>query len=196
MYTSQIQQLIRAFKKLPGVGSRTAERYVFFLLKSGKKDVAELTLALKEVINTIKTCETCCNFSDSSPCKICTNPKRSQTQICVVTHPQDVEVIERVGIHKGLYHVLRDTLNTEKTIQEQTIKITELFERIKHKPTELILALNPDMAGETTMMYISRFCKKNYPETKVTRLARGLPMGSDVQYADNVTLESAFINRT
>jgi len=195
MYTQPIQQLIRAFTKLPGVGKRTAERYVFFLLKSGKKDVAELTLALKHVIESIKTCAQCCNFSDTSPCALCTDTKRSQQHICVVTHPQDIVVMERVGAHKGAYHVLRDTLQTDAPIESQHIKLTELFQRITTEPLELILALNPDISGETTMMYIARVCKKEYPHVKVTRLARGLPMGSDVQYADDITLQNAFMHR-
>lgn len=197
MYSKPIQNLIRAFKRLPTVGERTAQRFVFSLLKSGKKDVAQLTIALKELMESIQSCNICWDFSDQSPCAVCSDPRRDTNTICVVAEPQDVQVIESVRIHAGRYHVLRGTLSTDIEESLTQLKIRELFDRIKQlEVQELILALNPDMNGETTALYLERTCKELRPDLKMTRLARGLPMGSDIQYADEMTLESAFKNRT
>lgn len=196
MYARPIQNLIRAFSRLPSVGQRTAERFVFYLLKSGKKDVAELTLAMKQLIESVKSCEVCWDFSDQSPCHICSNPKRDQSMICMVKEPQDVQAIERTNTYHGVYHVLRGVVKTEHESDLQDIKIREFLERAKKEEVkEIILALNPDLPGETTMMYLEHKLKELYPDLKVTRLARGLPMGSDLQYADEITLGSALKNR-
>lgn len=197
MYSKPIQELINAFAKLPSVGERTAERYVFHLLKSGKKDVAELTLALKDLIDNVKSCETCWDFSDQNPCPICTDIKRDHSTICVVADFQDVEAIEKIGSYAGVYHVLRGVIKADSD-ELDNLKIKELLKRIELDKNikEIILALNPNLEGETTMMYFQREIKKLNPDLSVTRLARGLPMGSDLQYADEVTLESALRNRT
>ncbi len=197
MYSQSIQELIKAFSKLPTVGERTAERYVFHLLKSGKKDVAELTLALKTLIDTVKSCETCWNFSEQNPCPICADRKRDYTTICVIADFPDVEAIEKIGSYVGLYHILRGVIKTDN-IELEDLKIKELLKRIELNKNirEIILALNPNLEGETTMMYLQKEIKKINPHLKITRLARGLPMGSDLQYADEVTLESALKNRT
>ncbi len=196
MYTRSIENLIKSFSKLPTVGPRTAERFVFHLLRSGKKDVGELTLALKNLIDNIKSCEQCWDFAEQSPCEICADSRRDQSQICVVTQPQDLQVMEKTGAYQGLYHILRGILKPGDERNIKFLKIKELLDRIR-KPAikEVILALNPDLPGETTMMYIEKQIKAQNPETKITRLARGLPMGSDVQYADEVTLGSALKNR-
>lgn len=197
MYSSPIENLIKAFSKLPTVGQRTAERFVFYLLKSGKKDVAELTLSLKELMDKIKSCEICWDFSDKSPCILCSSTKRDPKTICVVAQPQDRETIEHTGEFHGQYHILRGTLKPDDENIAKFLKINELMLRIKKNQVgEIILALNPDLNGETTMMYLERQIKKIKPEIKITRLARGLPMGSDLQYADEITLGSALKNRT
>lgn len=197
MYSQSIQELIKAFSKLPTVGERTAERYVFHLLKSGKKDVAELTLALKTLIDTVKSCENCWNFSEQNPCPICADRKRDHTTICVIADFPDVEAIEKIGSYVGLYHILRGVIKTDN-IELEDLKIKELLKRIELNKNirEIILALNPNLEGETTMMYLQKEIKKINPHLKITRLARGLPMGSDLQYADEMTLESALKNRT
>lgn len=195
MYPQPIQQLIQAFSRLPSVGPRTAERFVFYLLKSGKKPVAELNNALKYLITAIKSCETCWDFADKNPCSICSNAKRDQTMICVVQQSQDVQVMEKTGAFNGVYHVLRGVIKPEDTEPAKYLKIPELFERAKNAQ-EIILALSPDLPGETTMMFLESKLKQINPELKVTRLARGLPMGSDLQYADEITLGSALKNRT
>ncbi len=197
MYPEPIEQLIRSFSKLPTVGQRTAERFVFYLLKSGKKDVAELTLSLKKLIETIKSCNVCWDFSDQSPCMVCSDKKRDTTKICVVVASQDVQVIEKTNAYAGLYHVLRGVINPAKETKLHHLKIKELIHRIKtHGVTEVILGLSPDMTGETTMMFLEQHISREFPSVKITRLARGLPMGSDLQYADEITLASALKHRT
>lgn len=222
MYSVSINNLIKQLKKLPSVGVHTAERFVFYWLRSGKKDVTELMLALKELIENVKSCEMCWNFSDQSPCPICTDIKRDQSLICVVASPQDLAAIEQIHEYRGRYHVLRGTLDAADEESVRKIKINELLERIRppspqpppfrerETPVpplqkegvrgssniqEIILALNPDLPGETTMMYLQKKIKELNPTIKITRLARGLPMGSDVQYADEITLASALKNR-
>lgn len=198
MYSPSIKNLIRVLKRLPSVGERTAERFVFYLLKSGKKEVTELMLALKELIETVRSCEVCWNFADSSPCPICSDVKRDHSSICVVLDPQDLTVIEESGAFNGVYHVLRGLVDPAEEDSLSKTKINELLLRIKNQELrikEVILALNPDMAGETTMLYIEKEIKKLQPELKITRLARGLPMGADLRYADDITLGSAIKNR-
>lgn len=227
MYSPSINRLIHQLKKLPSVGQHTAERFVFYWLKSGKKDVTELILALKELVDTVKSCEVCWDFNDQSPCPICSDQKRDHSTLCIVANSQDLAVIEATHEYKGLYHVLRGTLDTADEESVQRMKIKELLERIQEKgerskdtsspagksetdsPSshrqeevrgrstihELIFALNPDLPGETTMMYLQKHIKELNPNIKITRLARGLPMGSDLQYADEITLASALKNR-
>ncbi len=194
MYSKSVQQLITAFAKLPSVGERTAERFVFYLLKSGKKDAAEITLALKSLIDNVKSCETCWDFTDSVTCTICADKTRDRQTICVVAEAQDVQTIEKTGEYQGVYHILRGSLASDIDNSSE-LKIKELLDRTK-TAKEIILALNPDLAGENTMMYLAQKIKKNNPKIKITRLARGLPMGSNLQYADEITLSSALKNRT
>ncbi len=197
MYSPSIDKLIDTLKKLPSVGQHTAERYVFHWLKSGKSEVSELKNSLDALLNNIKSCKVCWNFSDTDPCPICTDTKRTQTQICVVEQAQSVPAIEKTGAYKGVYHILRGTLDAGEEISLDDLKIKELLARIeKNKDTEeIILALNPDMPGETTMMYLKSKIQAINSNIKITRLARGLPMGSDLQYSDEITLGSALKNR-
>ena len=197
MYSKSIEQLIKAFSKLPRVGPRTAERFVFHLLKSGKKDAAEITNALKGLIENIKSCEICWDFSDTSPCKICADTKRDASALCIVTESQELQQIEKTGAFTGRYHVLRGVIKPGNPDSVKYLKVAELLKRVKIDDVkEIILALNPDLPGETTMLYLQNVMKKESPDIKVTRLARGLPMGSDLQYADEITLGSALKNRT
>lgn len=198
MYSKPIENLIRAFSHLPSVGRRTAERYVFHLLKAGKKDPAELALAIKNLVSSVKSCAICFDFSDRSPCAICADSKRTQTQICVVAESQDVQAIERTGAYAGRYHILRGLVETDALASEENnLKIPELLGRAKNEGiAEIILALNPDLAGETTALYLEKEIKTFNPDLIVTRPARGLPMGSDLQYADEITLSSALKHRT
>ncbi len=197
MYSPSIDNLIRELKKLPSVGEHTAERFVFHWLRSGKKDVGTMLQALKDLMENVKSCETCWTFSDASPCGICNNPKRDKSTLCVVANPQDVAALEATGSFAGVYHVLRGTLEATEENSEERLKVKELLKRLAGTPTaqEIILALNPNLPGETTMMYLTEQIRAARPEIKITRLARGLPMGSDIQYADEVTLTSALRNR-
>ena len=197
MYSESINQLISSLRKLPSVGQKTAERFVFSLLKSGKKQVVELSNSLNNLTKTIKSCEQCWNFTDASPCNICSNQTRDKSTICVVAEPQDIEAIEKTQEYKGKYFVLRGLINLDQRYLPKT-KIKELFIFLKkdQEIKEVILALNSDMDGETTSLYLQKQIKILRPNIKVSRLARGLPMGSDLQYADEITLSAAIKNRS
>ncbi len=196
MYSPAIEELIKVLKRLPSVGEHTAERFVFHWLKSGKKEVSELILALKNVMDNIKSCELCWNFTDTSPCSICSNPKRDQTTVMVIAKSQDLQVMENTGEYNGIYHVVRGALDATNDNPLEKTKLPELLDRVKKgQIKEIILALNPDIKGETTMLYLEREIKKQEFPIKVTRLARGLPMGSDIEYADEITLASALQGR-
>lgn len=197
MYSIPIQNLIRAFSKLPSVGQRTAERYVFYLLKSGKKDVTELTIALKNLSDNIKSCPICWDFTNTIPCEICANAKRDKNILCVVSDSQNIQIIEKMKKYNGQYHILRGVIKTDKPEQIKNLKINELLRKIKNPEIrEVILAFSPDLNGETTMMFLRQKIKEINPILKITRLARGLPVGSDLQYADEITLNDALKNRT
>ncbi len=197
MYSPTINKLIGILKKLPSVGQHTAERYVFHWLKSGKVEVNELRNALDNLLKNIKSCEICWNFSDFTPCEICAKKDRNQTQICVVDEAQAVAALEKTGAYTGVYHILRGTIDVGNETGLAELKIHELLERIKinEQLQEIVLALNPDMPGETTMLYLEKQIKQIKPQIKISRLARGLPMGSDLQYSDEITLGSALKNR-
>ncbi len=197
MYSAPINNLIEALKKLPSVGQKTAERFVFHWLASGKKEVNELRESLDNLLKKVKSCETCWNFSDISPCPICASSKRDQSIICIVAEVPDIAAIEKTNEYSGSFHVLRGLIDaTEVNDAIGNIKIAELWKRMETKKIkEIILALNQDLPGETTAMYLDREIKKRWPAIKITRLARGLPMGSDLQYADEITLGSALKNR-
>lgn len=198
MYSASINKVIAELKKLPSVGQHTAERFIIHWLKAGKKDVGELMIALKDFLDKVKTCEICANFDDVSPCTICSNSKRDKQKICIVRHIPDLVALEGTGEYEGVYHVIRRLLDSHDIGSLAQTKLQTLFERIRHSSTpiqEIILALNPDLAGETTMLYIQQEIRKIAPHIKITRLARGLPMGSDLVYADPITLGSALKSR-
>lgn len=197
MYSKPIYNLIRLFGKLPSVGPRTAERFVFHLLKSGKKEVADLSLALQELMQTIKSCPICFDFSDRIPCALCADKRRNHSIIAVVAESQDIQAIEKISIYQGLYHVLRSTFRADMGEQTSGNKIPELFNRLENGGIEeVILALNPNIDGETTMMFLEKEIKKRFPNITLSRLARGLPTGSELQYADEITLQNALKART
>lgn len=196
MYASSIQHLIDRFTKLPGVGPKTAERFVFYLLKRGKRTVAELTEALTNLQERARSCSICFDFSESDRCHICANPARDAGTICVVGDPQDVQAIERSGAHRGRYHVLRGVLDPARDIGPDDLKINELLARVREQNPpvkEIILALNPDLTGETTALYLAKQLKVY--TVRITRIARGLPLGSDLDYADDITLTDALRGR-
>ncbi len=200
MYSASINNLIASLKKLPTVGQRAAERFVFHLLKSGRLEVNQLRESLDELLKNTKSCEICWDFDDTNPCRLCTSPKRDSGYICVVADPQDIPALERTGAFQGVYHVLRGLVEAGDENSLKNSKIHELLSRVKNdkatdKIKEIILALNPDLPGETTILLLKREIAKINPKIKISRLARGLPMGSDLQYADEITLGSALKNR-
>jgi len=190
-YPPTMQRLIDEFSQLPTIGPKTAERFVFYLLKN-KDRVTALQLALDELKNKVTVCERCFTYSEKSPCYICSNPKREQSVICVVAQTTDLAVIESTGQYNGLYHILGGVINP---LEEDAKLTTEaLVKRIKdNKIKEVILAFNPDIEGESTILNLNRLLKPLH--VKITRLARGLPMGSELVYADEVTLGNALEGR-
>lgn len=197
MYPRPIHQLIQAFAKLPGVGPRTAERFVFHLLAKGKQDVTYLADALRGLVAMVRSCTMCFDFSDTSPCALCRDDGRDTALLCIVAEPADVQVIERSGAYRGRYFVLRGAIDPTDDEAQARLKTAELFHRVQTDAgiQEIILAFNPDVAGETTMLTLGRRIQEIRPLTRVSRLARGLPMGSDLRYADDVTLSNAMTHR-
>jgi len=194
-YPEIIQNLINQFAKLPSIGPKSAERLVFHLLYRPQGELHDFSQAIDHLKENIKQCHICFNLSENNPCYICTNQKRDKNIICVVTKPQDVAIIEKTGSFEGVYHILGGNINPLENITPQKIKIKELLERIKYNNIkEIILALNPNMEGETTSLYLTKLIKQ-IPNIKITRLARGLPMGADLEYADEITLENALKER-
>lgn len=193
MYSPSIQKLVNQFAKLPSIGPKTAERLVFYLLKSRPEELDAFAQGLLEIKDKITLCRNCYNFAETDPCPICADNRRNRQFWCLVTKPQDIEVLEKTGIFDGLYFVLGGNINPLEP--EKNLRLKELTEKIKtEKPTELILALNPDMAGETTLLYLKKILA-DFPNLRVSRLARGLPMGADLEYADEITLENALKGR-
>ncbi len=195
MYQPAIQNLIDKLSHLPSIGPKTAERLVFYLLKRPPEELEQLASAILKAKQTIKICPNCFNFSESIPCPICSDSHRDHSLICVVSKPQDIVAIEKTGFFSGVYHVLGGNINPLENSFPEDLRINQLLIRIKnHNIKEIILALNPDIEGETTSLFLINLLKKNQ-EIKITKLARGLPMGADVEYADEVTLENALRGR-
>jgi len=194
-YPKAIQNLINQFARLPSIGPKSAERLVFHMLYRPQIELHEFGQAIDHLKESIKQCHICFNFSETDPCHICSDHQRDKSMICVVSKPQEVAIIEKTNSYNGLYHILGGSINPLENISPQNIKIQELVSKIKSgNLKEIILALNPDMAGETTSLYLTKLIKQ-FPDIKVTRLARGLPMGADLEYADEVTLENALKDR-
>jgi recombination protein RecR len=193
-----LQNLADSFSHLPGVGPKTALRFVFYLLKQKGEDNLKLAKAIEALDNTIATCQICQNFSEKNPCAICSDRSRDQSIICVVAEHQDLPVIENTGEYHGTYHVLGGVLDPLHGITPDQLKIKELVGRVqKNNIKEIVLALNPDLEGETTILYLTKLIKSfdENSKIKITRLARGLPIGSDIEYADEVTLSDALKGR-
>ena len=183
-----VTDLIDELKRLPGIGQKTAERLSFFLMR-GKVDQAKrLATAIQNLKDKIVLCSTCHGITEADPCDICSDITRDHSQICVVEEPHDVYVMENMGYFKGVYHVLMGVISPLDGIGPDDLNIEGLKEKVSQSGIkEVILATNPDMEGESTAVYISKVLKP-FPQVKVTRIARGLPVGSDIEYADSVTL--------
>ncbi|MBX3117370.1 MAG: recombination protein RecR [Microbacteriaceae bacterium] len=194
MYEGIVQDLIDELGKLPGIGPKSAQRIAFHILQTRSFDVSRLAEVLSEVRDKARFCETCGNVTDQELCVVCRDPRRNQTSICVVEEAKDVAAIERTREFHGLYHVLGGAINPMAGIGPDNLSIKQLVKRIADSSvTEVIIATNPNLEGEATASYLSRLLVQ--PDLKVTRLALGLPVGGDLEYADEVTLGRAFEGR-
>ena len=187
-----MERLIYAFSKLPGVGRKTAERYAYRVLEMSNEDIELFSKSLVDAKNNIKFCEVCGNYTEVSPCRVCRT--REAKILCVVKEPKDATAIEKTGGFKGQYHILHGTINPLAGVGPNDIRIKELLSRIGTGETsEVIIATNPDVEGEATAMYIAKLLKPL--GIKVSRIAQGVSMGSDIEYADEVTLSKAILDR-
>jgi recombination protein RecR len=193
-----VQNLINEFSKLPGIGPKSASRLAFYLLKQPSLDLENFAAAISNLQKEIIYCNTCFNMAEASPCKICSDTHRNQNLICVVEDPLDVVAMGQIENFDGVYHVLGGVISPLDGVGPEDLKIQELLERLTDSSSskEIILATNPSMEGETTSMYIARQLKQpQYSHVKVTRIGRGLPMGADLEYADEYTLSKSLENR-
>lgn len=189
-----VERLIEELNRLPGIGPKTASRLTFHLLRSSQEQAQALAKAIGELHEMVVTCSVCFNIAEASPCPICDDSQRDRTMLCVVEEPLDVLAIERTGQYDGLYHVLHGAISPIEGMGPEDLKISELVERLGNNPVEeVILATNPSLEGESTAMYVSR--QLATLGVRVTRLAHGLPMGGDLEYADEVTLTRALEGR-
>jgi len=193
-FPQPIQRLIDELGTLPGVGPKTAERYAFSLLKRSKGDRQRLADTILQTDSTLRPCSTCRNYAESDPCDICGDPRRERDLICVVATEQDLLAIEHTGEHRGLYHILGGVLSPADGITPDHLTVRELMRRVKEEPPrEIVLAFDPTIEGESTMLYLQRTLRS--VNVRMTRLARGLPVGSELGYADELTLSDAFKER-
>jgi recombination protein RecR len=199
VYAPPIQRLITELGKLPGIGNRTAQRLAFHLLRSTDEDAGALADAIREVKERIGLCEVCFNLADGPRCRICQDQRRDTGLICVVEEPGDVIPIERTHEYRGRYHVLGGALSPIDGVDPDDLKIAELYTRVEgagETPVrEVVLATNPTTTGEATALHIAEGLRGRAPEVAVTRLASGLPVGADLEYADEVTLGKALAGR-
>jgi len=192
-----VQNLINEFSKLPGIGPKSASRLAFYLLKQPHLDLQNFATTVANLQKNIIYCSTCFNMAETDPCKICADPKRQKNLICVVEDPLDVVAMDQIANFHGVYHVLGGVISPLDGVGPERLKIKELFDRVSKMPdTEVILATNPSLEGEATAMYIAKQLKQNSPHVKITRIARGLPTGADLEYADEYTLTKALEGRT
>src|SRR6187399_2394632 len=193
MHPGPIQRLITELSRLPGIGQRSAQRLAFHILRSDDSEALALADAIREVKEKVGLCEVCFNLAEGPRCRICEDTRRDQSLICVVEEPADVIPIERTHEFRGVYHVLGGALSPIDGVDPEDLRVAELFERVKRNAaTEVVLATNPTMTGEATAVYIADRLRGT---SKVTRLASGLPVGGDLEYADEVTLGRAFAGR-
>jgi recombination protein RecR len=196
VYAPPVQRLITELSKLPGVGGRTAQRLAFHLLRTSEEEALALARAISEVKERIGLCETCFNLADGPTCRICADERRDPEVICVVEEPSDVISIERTHEFRGRYHVLGGALSPIDGIDPEDLKIAELYQRVgNHAVREVVIATNPTTTGEATALHIAAGLRDRTPEVAVTRLASGLPVGADLEYADELTLGRALVGR-
>ena len=189
-----IQRVISAFDQLPGIGPRAASRFAYWLIGQPKEQIRRFAEALLALAEQVKTCDICHQWSDKNPCEICHNSQRNKKQLCIVAYSPDVKHIEETGVFSGIYHVLGGTIDPIEGRTPETLNIRSLIQRIENENIEeIILALDATIPGDTTGMYLEKALKEK--NIKITRLARGLPTGSILEYADANTLANALENR-
>ena len=194
-YTKPLARLIEEFQKLPGIGPKSAQRMAFHLLKMPLEEVKQFSNALIEAKEKIKYCKECFNMSSQNPCEICTDDKRDKSIMCVIAETKDLIALEKTKEYKGYYHVLQGVISPLDGIGPEDLRIKELLVRINQQNfQEVILALNPSVEGEATSLYLNKLIKPS--GVKVSRIAFGLPIGGDLEYADEVTLGRSILNRT
>lgn len=184
-----LADLVAQLEKLPGVGPKSAQRLAFHVLRMPEDDVRRLADALRRAKEALRFCTVCQNFSEAEVCAICSNPKRDPKLICVVAEPRDIGAIERVNEYPGRYHVLHGLLNPMDGVGPERLKVRELIERLREDVDEVILATNPTAEGDATALYLAKLIKP--AGIRVTRLAHGMPIGGELDYADSATLKSA-----
>lgn len=194
---SSLQKLINEFSRLPGIGPKTAQRLAFYLLKKDNIDIDSLSSAVINLKQNVTFCSICHNMVETDPCQTCLDPKRDHGLICVVEEPLDALAIDKTGNFQGTFHVLGGVLNPLEGIGPEHLKIDSLIERAKGpvEVREIIIATNPSLEGETTAMHLLKILKQEAPRVVVSRIARGLPMGGDLEYADDITLTRAMEGR-
>jgi recombination protein RecR len=196
VYAAPVDRLITELSKLPGIGQRTAQRLAFHLLRVSEQDALGLADAIREVKERVGLCELCFNLSEGPRCRICEDERRDRSVICVIEEPADVIPIERTHEYRGLYHVLGGALSPIDGVDPEDLKIAELVKRVRESEvTEVVIATNPTTSGEATAFYIAEALRELDRDVSVTRLASGLPMGADLEYADEVTLGKALVGR-
>jgi len=193
-FAEPMARLIEELKKLPGVGGKTAQRYAFHILRSSDEDAGQLADSIRQLKASLHLCSVCSNITDVDPCVYCANPTRNQRLVCVVEEPTNISAIEKTGHYNGVYHVLHGALSPLHGVGPDQLRISGLERRVASGTIdELILATNPTVEGEATATYISRLLKPS--GVKITRIATGVPAGSDIEYADEVTMQKALEGR-
>ncbi len=194
MYSPSIEKLIQSFEKLPSIGNKTAARLAFYILNASEEETNDFVSSIVNAKKNLKYCSKCYNISDTDPCQICGNPKRDQSEICVVEDVRDIIAMEKTHEFRGVYHVLHGSISPMNGIGPDDIKIKELLARLMDgQVKEVILATNPRVEGEATAMYLSKLIKPL--GIKVTRIAHGIPVGGDLEYTDEITLTKALEGR-
>lgn len=193
-FAAPIERLIEHFRKLPGIGAKSAQRLAFYILKAGPEEVRALSDSLLDVKTSIRLCSTCFNITDVDPCRICSDESRDRSSICVIEEPHNLVAIEKSGQFHGTFHILHGSLSPLKGIGPDALRIGPLVERLRDgRISEVILATNPNVEGEATAVYLSRLLKPL--GVRVTRIALGLPVGAELEYADEVTVGKAIEGR-
>jgi recombination protein RecR len=189
-YAKPLAKLVGELERLPGIGPKSAQRLAFHILRSSDEEARRLAESIAEVKSSITLCPVCFNFTDKEVCEICRDPKRDRTQICVVAEPRDLVAMEKTNEFKGLYHVLGGVISPMDGVSAEMLKVRELVQRLSQDDVkEVIIATNPTIEGDTTAMYLARLIKEF--GIKVTRIAHGMPVGGDLDYADQATLIQA-----